>query len=30
LSLAIFIVLIVVPGTAGDNRYGPNPLTTDF
>jgi uncharacterized membrane protein YhaH (DUF805 family) len=30
LSLAFFIVLVVVPGTAGDNRYGIDPLTNDY
>ena len=30
LSLAFFIVLVVVPGTAGDNRYGPEPLISDY
>jgi uncharacterized membrane protein YhaH (DUF805 family) len=26
LSLAFLIVLVFVPGTQGENRYGPNPL----
>ena len=26
LHLAFWIVLVFVPGTAGENRYGPNPL----
>lgn len=29
-SFAFFIVLCVVPGTQGDNRYGPDPLRSGW
>lgn len=29
-SLAFFLVLCAVPGTAGENRYGPDPLATGW